>query len=186
MIIAYDETKFERSSPRGRIRLMREVADGRLEVTETFAEEMSYCLGCLACQTACPAGVDYAILVGEEMDALAKALGPKVKMAHVPATAAAIALVQDELGPGDAILVKGSNSIGLAALVEEQQDALEPLRFFTPLSVGQRQKRRAVGGDTIARKKHRLAVCVRRIGAAVGEEVLRTLLPQRLVQPFDQ
>jgi glycolate oxidase iron-sulfur subunit len=59
----YDETKFERSSPRGRIRLMREVADGRLEATRTFAEEMSYCLGCLACQTACPAGVDYATLL---------------------------------------------------------------------------------------------------------------------------
>jgi glycolate oxidase iron-sulfur subunit len=59
----YDETKFERSSPRGRIRLMREVADGRLDVTPVFAEEMSYCLGCLACQTACPAGVDYATLL---------------------------------------------------------------------------------------------------------------------------
>ena len=59
----YDETKFERSSPRGRIRLMREVADGRLDATATFAEEMSYCLGCLACQTACPAGVDYATLL---------------------------------------------------------------------------------------------------------------------------
>jgi glycolate oxidase iron-sulfur subunit len=58
----YDETKFERSSPRGRIRLMREVADGRLDVSPAFAEEMSYCLGCLACQTACPAGVDYAAL----------------------------------------------------------------------------------------------------------------------------
>ncbi len=59
----YDETKHERSSPRGRIRLMREVADGRLDVTAAFAEEMSYCLGCLACQTACPAGVDYATLL---------------------------------------------------------------------------------------------------------------------------
>jgi len=59
----YDETKFERSSPRGRIRLMREVADGRLDVTPAFAEEMSYCLGCLACQTACPAGVDFATLL---------------------------------------------------------------------------------------------------------------------------
>ena len=39
------------------------VADGRLDVTPTFAAEMSYCLGCLACQTACPAGVDYATLL---------------------------------------------------------------------------------------------------------------------------
>jgi glycolate oxidase iron-sulfur subunit len=58
----YDATKRERNSPRGRIALMRAVADGELEVTREFAEEMSYCLGCLACQTACPAGVDYAEL----------------------------------------------------------------------------------------------------------------------------
>ena len=41
---------------------MRAIADGGLTVTRGFAEEMSYCLGCLACQTACPAGVDYAEL----------------------------------------------------------------------------------------------------------------------------
>jgi glycolate oxidase iron-sulfur subunit len=58
----YDTTKHERNSPRGRIALMRAVADGGLEITQAFAEEMSYCLGCLACQTACPAGVNYAEL----------------------------------------------------------------------------------------------------------------------------
>ncbi|HEX9955245.1 MAG TPA: UDP-N-acetylmuramoyl-tripeptide--D-alanyl-D-alanine ligase [Allosphingosinicella sp.] len=64
------------------------------------------------------AGVDQAILVGEEMAPLAKALGQKVKMAHVPGAAAATELVLEAIRPGDAILVKGSNSIGLAALVE--------------------------------------------------------------------
>jgi UDP-N-acetylmuramoyl-tripeptide--D-alanyl-D-alanine ligase len=64
------------------------------------------------------AGVDLAVLVGEEMGALAKALGAMVKMAHVPDTATAIELARAEARPGDAILVKGSNSIGLAALVE--------------------------------------------------------------------
>ncbi len=58
----YDATGRERNSPRGRIALMRAIADRELEVTPTFAEEMSYCLGCLACQTACPAGVNYATL----------------------------------------------------------------------------------------------------------------------------
>ena len=58
----YDQTKQERNSPRGRIALMRAVADGALDVTQEFAGEMSYCLGCLACQTACPAGVNYAEL----------------------------------------------------------------------------------------------------------------------------
>lgn len=58
----YDATKLERHSPRGRIALMRAIADERLEPTRTFADEMYYCLGCLACMTACPAGVDYAEL----------------------------------------------------------------------------------------------------------------------------
>jgi len=58
----YDTTKLERNSPRGRISLMRAIADGRLEPTRTFADEMYYCLGCLACMTACPAGVNYAEL----------------------------------------------------------------------------------------------------------------------------
>ena len=58
----YDATGRERNSPRGRIALMRAIADGDLEVSRTFADEMSYCLGCLACQTACPAGVNYGVL----------------------------------------------------------------------------------------------------------------------------
>jgi UDP-N-acetylmuramoyl-tripeptide--D-alanyl-D-alanine ligase len=64
------------------------------------------------------ARVDYAILVGEEMGALAKSLGQKVKMTHVPDAASALDPLREAVGPGDAILVKGSNSIGLAALVE--------------------------------------------------------------------
>ena len=58
----YDATKLERNSPRGRIALMRAIADDRLEPTRTFGEEMYFCLGCLACMTACPAGVNYAEL----------------------------------------------------------------------------------------------------------------------------
>ncbi len=58
----YDATRLERNSPRGRIALMRAIADGRLEPSRAFADEMYFCLGCLACMTACPAGVNYAEL----------------------------------------------------------------------------------------------------------------------------
>src|SRR3989442_15940557 len=58
----YEATKLERNSPRGRISLMRAIADGRLEPARAFADEMYFCLGCLACMTACPAGVNYAEL----------------------------------------------------------------------------------------------------------------------------
>jgi glycolate oxidase iron-sulfur subunit len=55
----YDETKLERNSPRGSIALMRRVADGQLEVTQAFGQELYFCLGCLTCETVCPAGVHY-------------------------------------------------------------------------------------------------------------------------------
>jgi glycolate oxidase iron-sulfur subunit len=58
----YDATHQERNSPRGRIALMRAIADERLELTRVFADEMYFCLGCLACMTACPAGVEYSQL----------------------------------------------------------------------------------------------------------------------------
>src|ERR1700736_1823054 len=58
----YDATHLERNSPRGRIALMRAIADGRMDLTKTFADEMYFCLGCLACMTACPAGVEYSQL----------------------------------------------------------------------------------------------------------------------------
>jgi UDP-N-acetylmuramoyl-tripeptide--D-alanyl-D-alanine ligase len=66
-------------------------------------------------QAAC---VDFAILVGEEMRPLAKALGQKVNFEHVLDVASAIDPLREAARPGDAILVKGSNSIGLASLVE--------------------------------------------------------------------
>jgi glycolate oxidase iron-sulfur subunit len=58
----YAATKIERHSPRGRISLMRAVADGEMDFTTVLAKEMYFCLGCLACMTACPAGVNYAEL----------------------------------------------------------------------------------------------------------------------------
>lgn len=59
----YAITGNERSSPRGRIRLIKSVAEGTLPVTDGFVEEMNFCLDCQACETACPAGVRYGSLV---------------------------------------------------------------------------------------------------------------------------
>lgn len=59
----YDLTKLERSSPRGRIRMIRSVARKEMELSELFAEEMNFCLDCQACETACPAGVRYGRMV---------------------------------------------------------------------------------------------------------------------------
>jgi glycolate oxidase iron-sulfur subunit len=59
----YELTKLERSSPRGRIKLIKSVARGEIEMSQIFADEMDFCLDCQACETACPAGVKYGSMV---------------------------------------------------------------------------------------------------------------------------
>jgi Fe-S oxidoreductase len=59
----YLETGRETSSPRGRIYLMRGVAEGKIPLGDVIAEEAYLCLGCRACETACPSGVQYGALL---------------------------------------------------------------------------------------------------------------------------
>lgn len=59
----YFMTGLERSSPRGRIRMIKSVADADLPVSDLFVREMNFCLDCQACETVCPAGVKYGALV---------------------------------------------------------------------------------------------------------------------------
>jgi len=65
----YSLTRDERSSPRGRITLMRALEEGRLDVDDpTLVEQASFCLGCRACETVCPAGVQYGALFEQWRD----------------------------------------------------------------------------------------------------------------------
>lgn len=66
----YRETGIEAESPRGRIALMKAVADGIMQPDLAFEEQMNHCLGCRACEPACPAGVKYGQLIEQARDAV--------------------------------------------------------------------------------------------------------------------
>src|SRR5579864_1704028 len=50
----------EADSPRGRVYLMRSVTEGAIPLDAGVRDHLDACLGCRACETACPSGVEYA------------------------------------------------------------------------------------------------------------------------------
>jgi glycolate oxidase iron-sulfur subunit len=59
----YLETGNENDSPRGRIYQMRAVSEGRLDLDSGTVRHFDLCLGCRACEAACPSGVQYGALL---------------------------------------------------------------------------------------------------------------------------
>lgn len=59
----YLATGLEMASPRGRIYMMRALSEGQTEINSTIVKHLDQCLGCLACQVACPSGVPYESLL---------------------------------------------------------------------------------------------------------------------------
>jgi len=60
----------EMDSPRGRIYMMKAGVEGRLPISDAVVGHFDTCLGCMACETACPSGVRYAPLVEETRAAI--------------------------------------------------------------------------------------------------------------------
>jgi glycolate oxidase iron-sulfur subunit len=68
----YLETGNENDSPRGRIHLMRAVQSGRLALDAETVRHLDLCLGCRACEVACPSGVQYGDLLEHTRDHVEK------------------------------------------------------------------------------------------------------------------
>jgi glycolate oxidase iron-sulfur subunit len=59
----FAELGTEMDSPRGRIFLIKSLAEGRIALSDPTVEHLSLCLDCRACETVCPAGVPYGRLI---------------------------------------------------------------------------------------------------------------------------
>lgn len=59
----YAELGDENDGPRGRIHLMRLVAEGRSGLSDRMRRHLELCLDCRSCETACPSGVKYGRLI---------------------------------------------------------------------------------------------------------------------------
>ena len=60
----------EMASPRGRIYMMKAGVEDRIDISDGLVGHFDTCLGCMACETACPSGVRYAPLIEETRAAI--------------------------------------------------------------------------------------------------------------------
>ena len=78
----------EMDSPRGRIYQMQAVAEGRMPISADFVDHMYCCLGCRACETACPSGVQFGKLIeaAREQIQLEATRAPSIPWETLPTT----------------------------------------------------------------------------------------------------
>lgn len=98
----------EMDSPRGRIYQMQAVAEGRMEISPEFVEHMYCCLGCRACETACPSGVQFGKLIEAAREQI------QIEVAHTP--------LFDHRGDGQ-------SQSDVPALPEPEGNAINPLHL---------------------------------------------------------
>jgi glycolate oxidase iron-sulfur subunit len=66
----YESMGVESASPRGRINLVKMAAEGKIDFQKDLAEPIDLCLGCRACETACPVGVPYGHILEAAKEAI--------------------------------------------------------------------------------------------------------------------
>ncbi len=159
----------EMDSPRGRIVLMKEVLEGGLALDDA-APHLDRCLGCLACETACPSGVRYRDLIEPMREALVERrstferlrLGGLLTVMASPALFRAAALAGGAARPLRPVL-----PASLAAMLD-----LLPSSLPAPTSVPARTPARGVRRGRVAL----MTGCVQSVLApAITEAAIRVL-----------
>ncbi len=141
----YLELGDENEGPRGRIYLMRAVADGRLELDDRVVRHLDHCLDCRACESACPSGVQYGRLIEPFRVGLRDELGKSPAIGRLERLVIGRLLssrpaLRVSLGAARLAQVTGldwlMNKTGLSALLprtlRRMREQLPRFRYFVP------------------------------------------------------
>ena len=69
----YTSMRKESASPRGRIHLVKLASEGKIDLKQDLAEAIDLCLGCRACEAACPVDVSYGYILEKAKEAIVSA-----------------------------------------------------------------------------------------------------------------
>jgi len=182
----YVETLVETSGPRGRIALIKAVAEERLDLTSPgFVHQMSECLDCRACEAVCPSGVAYGQLLEPARTQIVRATAPARSLRDRLARAVLLGWLFSRLAnlrlvatllrwyqrSGLQAAVRGSGILRALGLADAE--ALAPRisdRFFIP--AGQRYPARGTRKATVVMH----AGCVMHVAfASTDEATVRVL-----------
>lgn len=137
----------EMDSPRGRIFQMQAVADGKLDISDDFIEHMNCCVGCRACETACPSGVQFGKLIEAAREQIQ--LTPTFIM-----TPEEINTSRDDASPGIVAptVTRAKNSVAIALLRRFLFQTMLPSRSMLSIVFGGLKIYQRSGLQTIVRK----------------------------------
>jgi glycolate oxidase iron-sulfur subunit len=178
----YTRLGMESDSPRGRLYLMRAVAEGRLEpAADAFRIHLDRCLGCRACEPVCPSGVQYGFLLERGRQVIASAQGTDrasrllLRAVASPALGAVVWL-------GGRLL----RDTGLAGFLARKLPArMARFRFAMAMLAASRpwrQEHRAAAGESSAEVAHAVATPRASVPGSGTVAVLRGCVQQGLFE----
>jgi glycolate oxidase iron-sulfur subunit len=128
-------TGVESSSPRGRIHLMRAVAEGELEPDADYVEEMEFCLLCRHCESVCPSGVRFGAMMEIARDGITREIGRPLRSRLARWLGFRVLLPHPALLRAAAALARFAQKTGLQRLVAPNlaAPAIPPARERAPL-----------------------------------------------------
>ena len=187
----------EMDSPRGRIYMMHKASEGNAPLDQNFRQHMDNCLGCMACMTACPSGVEYDKLIEDTRAQVERniprttgdSLFRKLLFATFPhparlrALAAPLFLYQRS---GLQALLRRS---GLLKLVPKRFAAMEALLPVVPTNFASKMPERTTPVNTPRRRVGMLTGCVQQVFFShVNAATARVLAAEdcEVIAPQDQ